>query len=255
MLLAIDIGNTHSVYGLWDGKRWLASWRRSTDRSETEDELASWLHSLFAMKGLPFEINGVICASVVPALTPAIQSLGRALNCPVQFLRNGAEVGLKVRYDPPHSVGADRLANALGALARFAPPLVVVDFGTATTFDVIDKKGAYIGGAIWPGVQVAGEALAGRTSQLPQVELRLSERAVGRSTVESLQSGLMHGYIGGIDALIRKIVEELGGSAKVVATGGLGETFVELCEGIEEYLPTLTLEGLLIAHARLQGER
>lgn len=253
MILAIDVGNTHTVFGVRGREGWKAIWRRSTDPEETEDQLAVWLRGAQAISGLDVDFEGVIIGSVVPQVDAQLTHLcERWLRVPPRFLRDGASVGLRVDYDPPHAVGADRIANALGALAQYAPPVVVVDFGTATTFDAIDASAAYIGGAILPGVALASQALVGRTAKLPQIELTPPTRAIGRTTVESLQSGVMLGYAGAIDALARQMQSELG-KATVVATGGLGEVFASLCSSIEAYDETLTLDGLAIAYQRLIG--
>lgn len=251
MLWAIDVGNTHTVVGLWDGSAWRAVWRRSTDLESTEDELAAWLKALCELEGLEMRASGVVCASVVPGARSAVDRLARRwLHTTALFLDRGSQVGLKVLYDPPHAVGADRLANALGALDRFAPPIVVVDFGTATTFDAIDRNGAYVGGAILTGIEVSSQALVARTAKLPQIELVAPDRAIGRTTVESLQSGIVLGYAGAIEALAGRMSDELEG-ARVLATGGLGGLFVGLCAAIESYEPNLTLDGLRIAYDRL----
>lgn len=253
MLWAIDVGNTHTVVGLWDGSRWRSVWRRSTDVGATEDELAAWMKALCELEHLPMEAQGVVCASVVPAMRPAISRLGsRWLGADPTFLERGDQVGLTVVYDPPHAVGADRIANALGALELGSPPILVVDFGTATTFDAINGDGAYVGGAILAGIEVSSQALVGRTAKLPQVELAAPERAIGRTTVESLQSGMVLGYAGAIDTLARRMADELGG-ARVLATGGLGRLFTDLCTELDAYEPNLTLDGLRIAHGRMTG--
>ena len=252
MVLAIDVGNTNSVYGLWDGKSWVGVWRRATVAGETEDQLAVWLKGLFELKGFPLHIEGAICGSVVPGINDAIKMLGeRWLGVPVHFLHHGSEVGLEVTYMPPTAVGADRIANALGALALAKPPLVVVDFGTATTFDTIDSTAAYIGGAILPGILVSSQAVAQKTAKLPQIEFVAPRRAIGRTTVESLQSGVMLGYAAAIDGLASKISAELEGDVTVFSTGGLGKLFVGLCSSIQRYEPNLTLDGLRIAYERL----
>ncbi|MCB8933107.1 MAG: type III pantothenate kinase [Fimbriimonadaceae bacterium] len=253
MLWAIDVGNTHTVVGLWDGDAWRSVWRRSTDAEATEDELAAWIKAMCELDGVEMAASGVVCASVVPAMHSAIARLGgKWLGSEPRFLDRGDQVGLVVTYDPPHAVGADRLANALGALDRFEPPIVVVDFGTATTFDAIDRQGAYVGGAILTGIEVSSQALFGRTAKLPQVELVAPERAIGRTTVESLQSGLVLGYAGAIDTLAARMSDELGG-ARVLATGGLGSQFAALCAQIASYEPHLTLDGLRIAFARFEA--
>jgi type III pantothenate kinase len=251
MLLAIDVGNTHTVIGVHDGASWRAMWRRSTDANDTEDQIGVWLKGLFDLSGLPWCIDSAICASVVPALDAALDKMCETwLGVRLRFLRRGDQVGLAVSYEPPTAVGADRLANALGALEKYRPPIVVVDFGTATTFDAIDAEGTYVGGAILPGVMVSSQALFGRAAKLPAVEFKAPENAIGRTTVQSLQSGIMFGYAGAIDSLAAKISTELG-EAKIIATGGLGALFLGLCECLEAYEPTLTLDGLLVASQRL----
>lgn len=254
MLLAIDAGNTQTVYGLWDGSKWLATWRRNTDGAETEDELGVWLRALFDLSGIPFQVDRVIVATVVPAIQASITRLcEKWLKTPVQFLERGDQVGLEVDYEPKNAVGPDRIANAIGALEKHKAPIIVVDFGTATTFDVVDKDGTYAGGAILPGIEVASSALVGRTSRLPRFDLKAPERAVGKNTVESLQSGMMLGYAGAIDSLAARIDAELGGGSTIIATGGLGSIFVDLCERIESYDKTLTLDGLIVAAQRLKS--
>lgn len=254
MVLAIDVGNTNSVYGLWDGSEWVGVWRRATVAGDTEDQLAVWLKGLFDLKSIPFRVDGIVCASVVPGINAALSMLGeRWLGTSVRFLNAGADVGIEVTYKPPNVVGADRIANALGALALVKPPLVVVDFGTATTFDTIDATGAYIGGAILPGILVSSQALAEKTAKLPQIEFKAPKAAIGRTTVESLQSGLMLGYASAIDGLAKRIRLELGGEVTVLSTGGLGKLFVGLCSEIHRYEPNLTLDGLLIAHQRMRS--
>src|SRR5579862_4229792 len=160
MLLAIDVGNTHTVFGLWDGGSWKGIWRRSTNPLETEDQLAVWLNGVHRISCLEMDIDAMIVASVVPQMDSNLKLLAtRWLRVTPYFLKGGTSVGLDIDYDPPHAVGADRIANALGALAKFKPPIVIVDFGTATTFDSIDAKGTYVGGAILPGVAIASQAL------------------------------------------------------------------------------------------------
>lgn len=253
MLLAIDAGNTQTVFGAWNGSKWAAIWRRSTRSDETEDELAAWLKLMFDLAELPFGADEIVVASVVPQLDAALDFLGEKwLGCKPRFLRTGDQVGLRVDYDPPHAVGADRLANCLAALESFRPPIIVVDFGTATTFDIVDREGDYVGGAIMTGVQVSTEALAGRTAKLPQIELRPPATAIGKNTVHALQSGIMIGYAGAVDALVRRIDAELGGGATVLATGGLGAIFLDLSETITRHEATLTIDGLRLAAARMR---
>ncbi|MBI1755659.1 MAG: type III pantothenate kinase [Fimbriimonas ginsengisoli] len=251
MLLAIDVGNTNSVYGVWDDHRWAGVWRRATAPEETEDQLAVWLRGLFELSSLEWHVDAVAVASVVPQMNQTLSLLSsRWLGVQARFLTSGDQVGIDVCYEPPAAVGADRIANALGALALVKPPVVVADFGTATTFDAIDAKGRYVGGAIMPGLMVSSQALAARTAKLPQIEFKAPDRAVGRNTVESLQAGLLLGYAGAVDALAARISKELGG-ATVIGTGGLSGLFEGLCAMIERFEPTLTLDGLRIASERM----
>jgi type III pantothenate kinase len=256
MLLAIDVGNTHTVFGLWDGSAWRAVWRLGTDTDVTEDATAASLKVLFDMSAIPFRVDSAIAASVVPGVDAMLTQLCQKwLGVPLHFVRQGVDVQLEVKYEPIAAVGADRIANALAALARWNPPILVVDFGTATTFDAIDAEGIYVGGAILPGLVLSSQALASRTAKLPQVAFVAPATAIGKTTAHSIQSGLMFGYAGAIDRLARTMNAELGGHAKVVATGGLGKLFVGLCETLEEYHDTLTLDGLVIAQQRLEKGR
>ena len=249
MLLAIDVGNTHTVFGAWSGDRWVGTWRRRTDIQATEDEIAAWLRSIFELEGLPWQVDGAVCGSVVLGANDALAKMCRKwLRTDLKFLREGKDVGIVVEYQPPHAVGADRLANALAVLAKYPPPIIVVDFGTATTFDSIGATGAYLGGAIMPGVKLSSQALFDRATRLPSVEFLPPTHAVGRTTSEPLQAGIMFGYAGSVDALARKINVELGGNAKILATGGLGGLFMGISETIEAYEPQLTLDGLVIAY-------
>lgn len=249
MLLAIDVGNTHTVFGAWDGAKWAGLWRRTTSRQVTEDQLAVWLRGVCELEGLPFDFDAAWCCSVVPGANSALSKMAdKWLRQPLQFLQSGDQVGIRVTYDPPHAVGADRIANALAALARFEPPIIVVDLGTATTFDSIGRDGTYLGGAILPGVKLSSEALFDRAAKLPQVEFVAPPTALGTNTVHSLQSGIMLGYAGAIDTLARRIDREMGGGSTILATGGLGGLFLGIAESIHSYEPTLTLDGLVLAH-------
>lgn len=248
MLWAIDVGNTHTVIGLHDGSDWRAVWRLATRLGETEDQLAATLRTLCDQSRVPFAAKGMVVASVSPPMDENVRRLGEEwLDVTPRFLRSGAEVGMTVTYEPPAAVGADRIANALGAVAMGRLPAIVVDFGTATTFDAISDAGHYLGGAILPGVMVSLEALVSNTAKLPRISLRPPDRAIGRDTVGSLESGVVLGYAGAIDALAARINDELGGGAVVVATGGLGGTFMGVARKLDRYEPNLTLDGLRIA--------
>lgn len=253
MLWAIDVGNTQTVVGIHNDGKWLAEWRLTTDRERTEDELAAHLKALCSLEeGLKFVAEGVIIASVVPPVDQVWTWFAQKyLNCEPMFLRNGQQVGLTVDYDPPHAVGADRIANALGALNKFKPPIIVVDFGTATTLDCIDQKGTYAGGSILPGVLVSRDSLIGKTAKLPSIGLQAPDRVIGKTTVESLESGIVLGYAGAINTLVSRAMEELGGEVTVVSTGGLGTVFAPLCHTIQSHDPVLTLEGLRLAFNRM----
>jgi len=254
MLLAIDVGNTHTVFALWDGESWVVQWRRATSSYTTEDQLAGWLKAMFGIAGIPWDIDGAICASVSPPANEALSWLcERFFHIPLRFLTAASKVGLDIDYQPAASVGADRIANALGALELYQPPIIVVDLGTGTTFDVIDSKARYVGGAIMPGILVGSEALFNRAAKLPHVEglnLAAPSRAIGKSTVGSLQSGIVLGYKHAIDGLVREMMTELGADCSVVATGGLGGMFADLCATIQAYEPNLTLDGLRVASKR-----
>jgi type III pantothenate kinase len=244
MLWAIDVGNTHTVVGVHDGSHWAAVWRLAT-LSRTEDETAALLAQLGSMVGISLKGDQVVVASVVPSQDEVWSLLAaKWLDLEAWFLRKGSDVGLEVTYDPPHAVGADRIANALAAIKLFGAPVVVVDFGTATTFDVVDSGGRYVGGAIVPGVATSVEALSRGTSKLPPVSLEAPSHAIGRNTVQAIQSGVMFGYAGAIDSLAAKIQAELGGGAKFVATGGLAGRFHGLCQCLDVVEPLLTLDGL-----------
>lgn len=248
MLWAIDVGNTQTVIGIGSETRWDAVWRFSTQIEQTEDELTAALLPLLGAQGLKLDCDAVIIASVVPGVNDMLSRFARkSLNRNAYFVTNGDQIGIKVDYSPKNAVGADRLVNALAGKSRYGTPLVVVDFGTATTFDAIDRDGVYVGGAILPGIRVSMEALVSRTAKLPQVQLTLPDAAIGKSTPHSLQSGLMFGYVASIESLAKRISGELGGG-RIVATGGDGRQFAELCPSIELYDEWLTLGGLRDAY-------
>ena len=245
MLLAIDVGNTQTVFGLHDGAKWVATWRHQTDVETTEDELAGWLFQMLAVAEIKTKPTRVACASVVPGMNQILLMLGRKyFEAEVLFLTGNSDHGVKVDYTPPNAVGADRIANAIAALAEYSAPIIVVDFGTATTFDVIDRAGTYVGGAIMAGPITSMQSLVSRTAKLPSIDLVAPETAIGKHTTHSIQSGVMFGYAGAIDALVGRISAELEGKPTVISTGGLGGVFTGLCESIEGYNEMLTLDGI-----------
>ncbi|MFW5697025.1 MAG: type III pantothenate kinase [Fimbriimonadaceae bacterium] len=256
MLWAIDVGNTHVVVGVKKSDDWAAVWRMTTTVAHTEDELAVTLRGLCDLAGLPFEASGVMVASVVPDANYTLHHVAdKWLKAPIEFLNSGEQVGLEVKLPDPGTVGADRIANALAALQIAKPPLVVIDFGTATTFDCVDASGAYVGGSILPGPEVSLNSLASRTAKLPRIELKAPDRAIGSNTVDALRSGITFGYAGAIDAVACRICEELGGEVTTFSTGGLGRAYLDLCRCLGEYRPRLTLDGLSEAWSRIRGHR
>jgi len=252
MLLAIDLGNTETRVGVWDGDKWPAIWRRPTSATWTADELANWLEA-HLNEGLPaVGFAGAVIASVVPDATVAMtQAVTQVTECIPLHLAPDPRLGLEIRYNPPNSLGADRLANALAAKHRFNPPVLVVDIGTATTFEAVDRSGAFLGGAIMPGPALSAAALATFTAMLPEAALDLPSSPIGNSPLHALQSGIMLGHAAAIQGLAVQMVARLGEHVKVIATGGFGERFVDLCPVLQGYYPTLTLDGLVVAHGLL----
>lgn len=253
MLLAIDIGNTNVVVGIYDADQLVASWRLATERSRMADEWWTILSTLAASDRVDLRsLDGAILSSVVPRLTPAFTELIelRLKRQPI-IVSSTLDFGVEIRIDNPAEVGADRLANAVAAFTRHGGPVVVVDFGTGTNFDVISESGDYIGGAIAPGLTLALEALTARAARLSAVELAVPQRAIGRTTIDSVQSGTVLGYIGLIEGLLTRIAGELGAPPFVIATGGLGGVIAPHTGAINVYEPDLTLEGLRIIHQRV----
>jgi len=252
MLLAIDIGNTNIAAGLFEEVNLLRHWKIQSERGKTCDEYAVTLLSLFSFSGLDTaKINGIIISSVVPPLTPVFQDLSiEQFNIKPLILGPGLKTGMPILYENPLEVGADRVAASVAGYAKYGGPLVIVDFGTATTFDAVSARGEYLGGAIAPGIQIAAEALSLKTSKLPRVEIKMPKMAIGRTTAASMHSGLYFGYLGLVSHIILKIKAELESEASVIATGGLGSLFFQKVETIDHFEPHLVLEGLRILYAR-----
>ncbi|WP_018753555.1 type III pantothenate kinase [Paenibacillus sanguinis] len=254
MFLVVDVGNTNIVLGVYRGKELLHHFRISTNRQATVDEYGVLIHNLFDMARIhESEIEGVIISSVVPPLMHALEEL-----C-VKYLRRkplivgpGIKTGLNLRYENPREVGADRIVNAVAAIEQYGGPLVVVDFGTATTFDCIDAEGSYLGGAIVPGIGISTEALYQRASKLPRIELEKPKKVIGRNTVHAMQAGIIFGYAGQVDGIVERIAREMNAKPKVVATGGLAELIASETRTIEEVNSQLTLEGLRLIYERNQ---
>lgn len=259
MLLALDIGNTNIVVGVFDGERLLHSWRLSTQRQRTADEMGIWLLQLFQHGQLaPRDVDGVVMASVVPTLTrPTVEMAERYFDRSPLVVDGAVDTGMPVLYDAPSEVGADRIVNGVAAYDRYGRAegraLVVVDFGTATTFDAISKRGEYLGGVICPGVNISADALFQRAARLPRVDVRRPDSVIGRTTVGSMQSGLFYGYIGLVEGIVARMRRELGDDVMCVATGGLAEMIAPDTPAIDHVDRDLTLHGLRLIWARNPG--
>jgi type III pantothenate kinase len=246
MLLAIDIGNTETTVGLYRDDDLVGNWRLTTDVNRTPDETRLWLRSLLAMEGFSTDdIEGMSVASVVPAVTSCFRSFGERIgSVRVVVLQPGVKTGMPILIDNPREVGADRIANAVAARARYGSPVIVVDFGTSTNFDVVGPDGSYLGGAIAPGLVISTNALISGTAALRNVEFVAPRSPVGKSTVEAIQSGSIYGQAGLVDGLMGRLVAEIGGDAVRVATGGLARTIVPHCGSVDNVDDYLTLDGL-----------
>lgn len=258
MLLAIDVGNTNIVLGVFDGDDLAHSWRLTTLRERTSDELGILMTGLCTHHGVaPLDITGIVMASVVPPLTGTLETMARHYfgRTPLT-LDPGINTGMPVLYDNPAEVGADRVVNGIAAFERYGrpagQPVIVVDFGTATTFDAITAQGEYLGGVICPGVQISADALFQRAARLPRIDVRKPETVIGRTTVASMQAGLFWGYVDMVGGLVRRIRHELGEGALCVATGGLAPVIAAETDVIQHVDGELTLYGLRMVWERLQ---
>jgi type III pantothenate kinase len=256
MLLAINSGNTNCVFALFDGDEKRAVWKISTDHRRTADEYAVWLTQLMALEGMrPADVDACIVSNVVPPVAFDLKTLCRRyFRCEPMFVQEpGVELGVKVLIDFPQEVGADRVVNAIAGKDRFGAPLIVVDIGTAATFDVVDRDGNYCGGAIAPGINLSLKALEMAAAKLPHIAIRRPERVIGKATVPAMQSGLFWGYVGLIEGLVARIKDEFGEPMRVVATGGLSPLFAGATDVLEAIDPDLTLWGLRLIHKRNAG--
>jgi type III pantothenate kinase len=246
LLLVVDVGNTNTVLGLYADDTLRHHFRLSTRRDATSDEIGNTALSLLERHGVkPKDVTGAIMASVVPPVNRAtLEALKRYVDVTPLVVGPGIKTGMPILTDQPAEVGADRIVNAVAAFAKHKAPLIVVDFGTATTFDAVNGKGEYLGGAIAPGIDVSMDALFVRAAKLPRIEITEPPRVIGRNTVTALQAGLFFGYVGLVDELATRMRAELGGSARVIATGGLARHFADVCRTIDEVDDDLTLDGL-----------
>jgi type III pantothenate kinase len=251
MLIAIDVGNTQTVIGLFDDTALLSHWRIATNAERTSDEYALLLRQFLDQDGVALDaVAGVALSSVVPRVTAALRDMGdRYLSAPMLVIEPGVKTGMPILYDNPKEVGADRIANAVAAVEQYGGPAIIVDFGTATTVDAVSAKGEYLGGAIVPGIEISLDALFGRAAALRRVELVAPKHVIGKSTVESIQAGAVFGFAGQVDAIVDRFLAELG-TATVIATGGLAGLLMPFSRTLEHHEPWLTLDGLRIVFER-----
>lgn len=255
MLLAIDVGNTNTVLGIFEDEHLLHQWRITSDASKTVDEYAVLIHDLFRLVNIHFyDITGIAISSVVPPLSLHLEEVSRTYFKRKPLVISAAiETGMPVLYDNPHEVGADRIVNAVAAYELFPRSLIVIDFGTATTFDYVTAAGEYAGGAIAPGMGISLNALTSKTSKLPRIDFGRPARAIGRTTLQSMQSGIFYGYASLVDGIVEQMRQESGEHPMIVATGGLGPLIAPATKSIEEVVPTLTLDGMRIIYQRTCG--
>jgi type III pantothenate kinase len=257
MLLAIEQGNTNTLFAVHDGSDWVAQWRTATQSNRTADEYAAWLFQLLALTGLKFEmLDACIISSVVPQSVFNLRNLARRyLKVEPLVIGENVELGIPVRLEKPSEAGADRLVNAIGAHAVFSGDLIVIDSGTATTFDIVAADGGFEGGVIAPGINLSMEALHAAAAKLPRVAIRRPVKTIGRDTVGAMQAGVFWGYIALIEGLIARIKAEWGRPMTVVATGGVASLFQGATDAIDHFDSDLTIRGLLEIHRRNSGVR
>ena len=256
MLLVLDAGNTNTSLGVFDGGTLVAHWRLTTLRARTVDEYGVHARNLFELAGLDFKaISAIAIASVVPPLNYTLKTMAETyFHLTPLFVDHTTNTGLRILYEPASDVGADRIVDAVAAISKYGAPCIVVDFGTATTFNAINEQSEYLGGIITPGIMISSDALFERTAKLPRVDIRRPQKVIGSSTISAMQSGLYHGFVGLVDGVLRKMIAELGSTPRVIATGGLASLIATGSEFIELVDDTLTLEGLRLIHERTTGE-
>lgn len=260
MLLLIDVGNTNIVMGIYDGEKFKFSWRLGTKVARTSDEYGLQVDSILRHYGIDIDdIKDVVLASVVPSIQHTLRTMcTRYLGKEPMVIGEGTKTGMKIKYDNPKEVGADRIVNSVAAYDKYGGPCIVVDIGTAISFDVIDKNGDYLGGAIAPGIGISSEALFSRTSKLPKVELEEPRIVIGKNTIEAIQSGVVYGFIGLVDNVIENILREMkleASQVKIVATGGYAQLITSQSKYIEEYDYDITLNGMKLIYEKTLKER
>lgn len=257
MLLAIDIGNTHTVFGVYRGTKLIADWRATSMLQRTEDEVGTQVRLFLKEAGIPTKsIKGVGISSVVPNLTDVFSVMGRKyFAADPLIISSSLDLGFKIHYDDPNSVGADRLCNAVSGFAAFGGPLIIIDFGTATTYDVLTKSGDYLGGVIAPGIETSAVDLHRRAAKLPKIELHFPKGIIGRDTVSSMQAGILYGAVDSMEGLVGRIQTEVeiheGKKATVIATGGFSELMARQSRTITACVPSLVLDGVRIIFDRV----
>ena len=254
MLLVIDIGNSNIVMGTYEGKELMKHWRISTDRQKTGDEYGMLINDLFRYQGINLsDVADIIISSVVPPLVvPIVKMCERYFKIHPLVVGPGIKTGIKLNYENPRAIGADRIVNAVGAFENYGGPLIVIDIGTATTFDVVAENGDFMGGVIAPGINASAESLFSSTAKLPRIELIPPKNVIGRNTISCMQSGIIYGYVGQIDAIVGRIRAEMGKdwNAKVIATGGLARMIYKESKTIDKIDHFLTLSGLRALYER-----
>src|SRR4051812_2618390 len=252
MLLVVDVGNTQTHFGTFKGHELLEHWRFATVRESTADELGARLSTLLELRGMSFaDISTSIVSSTVPQLAPEWSEMStRYLDHEMLVVGPGIKTGMALRYDNPREIGADRLVNAVAAFDRVADAVVVVDFGTAITYDPVSAKGEYLGGIIAPGIEISMDALTERAAKLPKIDLGPPRQLIGKTTVDAIRAGVVYGFAGGVDAIVRRLRAEMGSETATIATGGLAHVIVPHTETIDEVDDLLTLTGLRLLHER-----